>query len=228
MSFILDALRRAQNAHEHTAVDSTPIFADRVPDSPANYRQRAAWFLGAVMTLGVVAALAWWFGRVSVSGEPPAPVTQSVQREAVATPAQRNMSRQPVRALDREVVRAAPAAAATTINSRSASPAAPTRPGSVTIMPAPSSSARPTPSDDAPASSLPQYENLLVEGAINLPNLKMDMHVYNRTPAKRFVFINFKKYREGDTLDRQTAIEEITPTGAVLNYDGQRFLLRTN
>ncbi len=76
--------------------------------------------------------------------------------------------------------------------------------------------------------SLPEYENLLVEGRINLPNLKMDMHVYNRTPAKRFVFINFKKYREGDTLDKKTKIEEITPRGVVMNHGGERFLLGTN
>lgn len=231
MSFILDALRRAQHAHESPPVQSAPIYADRVPEAPADYRRRAVWLLGAVAAFAIVAAASWWFGRTSV----PAPATTRNTAPAptpappVTRPAepQGNTVRAPVRALDQEVARARPAPAPAPASAPPRPERSRVTPGTVTVSPAPTATS-PAAADNTDVAALPQYENLLVEGAINLPNLKMDMHVYNRTPSKRFVFINFKKYREGDALDRQTSIEEITTTGAVMNHKGQRFLLRPN
>ena len=44
-------------------------------------------------------------------------------------------------------------------------------------------------------------------------------------PAERFVFVNMRKYHEGDTLSEGPTIERITPDGTVLNHQGQRFVL---
>ncbi len=227
MSFILDALRRAQTVQNHTPSPSGPILADRVPDAPADMRQRAFWLGVGLLTLLIVALLAWWSGRESVTPAQPVATTTAPP----STPAARTLpapaDRAPVRSLNQEVVRA---------QQRPAPAAAPpkTTGGTVTIAPgatrapAPAGATTPSPTASSDTLSLPVYQNLLVEGRINLPNLKMDMHVYNRTPAKRFVFINFKKYREGDTLDRTTTIEEITPRGVVMNHSGERFLLGPN
>ena len=40
------------------------------------------------------------------------------------------------------------------------------------------------------------------------------------------MFINNRKYLEGQVVDGEVAVERITPEGAVLNYQGQRFVLR--
>lgn len=65
----------------------------------------------------------------------------------------------------------------------------------------------------------------LTAGGMNLPELKLDIHVYSSKPAERFVFVNMRKYVEGQTLGEGPTVERITPEGVVLNAQGTRFLL---
>ena len=62
-------------------------------------------------------------------------------------------------------------------------------------------------------------------GIVSIGDLRVDMHVYSGDPAKRFVFVNMKKYREGDRLAEGPSIEEITPEGIILSQQGKRFQL---
>jgi general secretion pathway protein B len=50
--------------------------------------------------------------------------------------------------------------------------------------------------------------------------------LYSETPAERIVFINGKKYVEGDSVDGLYLLEKITADGAVLSHKGERLLLR--
>ena len=56
--------------------------------------------------------------------------------------------------------------------------------------------------------------------------LKLQMVVYSEVPAERLVFINDQKYLEGSAIDGNLRVESITPDGAVLTYQGTRFVLR--
>jgi general secretion pathway protein B len=67
-----------------------------------------------------------------------------------------------------------------------------------------------------------------VAGSSGMPNLHLDLHVFSQRPQERFVFVNSRKYREGETLAEGPVVEQITPAGAVLNYRGTRFLLTSN
>ena len=58
-----------------------------------------------------------------------------------------------------------------------------------------------------------------------LPELTIDLHIFTDDPAKRAVFINGRRYTQGDAIAEGPRVEEITRDGAVLNYRGQRFLL---
>ena len=51
-------------------------------------------------------------------------------------------------------------------------------------------------------------------GQRSCPDLRLDLHVYAANPADRFVFINMRKLREGETLPDGVRVEQITPTGA--------------
>jgi general secretion pathway protein B len=51
--------------------------------------------------------------------------------------------------------------------------------------------------------------------------------VYAANPAERFVFVNMRKLREGESLPDGTRVESITPTGAILSYRGTRFTLQS-
>jgi general secretion pathway protein B len=72
-------------------------------------------------------------------------------------------------------------------------------------------------------SGLPSADQLSASGAV--PALNLDLHVYSTTPAERLVFINSRKYREGDTMQEGPVVRQITPAGAVIEYNGRSYLL---
>jgi general secretion pathway protein B len=72
---------------------------------------------------------------------------------------------------------------------------------------------------------LPSIHEVRASGAITLPDLHIDIHVYSDVPEDRFVFINMAKQREGTRLSEGPVVTEITPEGVVLNYQGTLFLL---
>ncbi len=72
---------------------------------------------------------------------------------------------------------------------------------------------------------LPSINELNLTGAQALPELHLDVHVYATRPTDRFVYINMRKYHEGNTLQEGPVLERIRRDGAVLNYQGVRFLL---
>jgi hypothetical protein len=52
--------------------------------------------------------------------------------------------------------------------------------------------------------------------------MKLEVHVYSESPAARMVFINGRKYVEGDTVEGGYRLERITEDGATLTRQGQR------
>jgi general secretion pathway protein B len=75
------------------------------------------------------------------------------------------------------------------------------------------------------AEGVPLYQDAAVVPGTHIPPLRLDLHVYAARPEERFVMINMKKLREGDSLPEGVRVESITPEGAVLSYSGSRFLL---
>jgi general secretion pathway protein B len=58
-----------------------------------------------------------------------------------------------------------------------------------------------------------------------VPPLHLELHAYSERPAERFVFINGRKYVEGETLAEGPRLVAIQRTGVVLSQQGRRFLL---
>ncbi|HET7204693.1 MAG TPA: general secretion pathway protein GspB [Steroidobacteraceae bacterium] len=111
-------------------------------------------------------------------------------------------------------------------------PGAPVRRGSVVYAPIPEASDAPYASptaasagETAPraAAGLPSADEMTARGG--LPELHLDLHVYSTVPQQRFIFVNSRKYREGDALQEGPVVEQITSQGAVLSYRGSRFQL---
>jgi general secretion pathway protein B len=78
---------------------------------------------------------------------------------------------------------------------------------------------------DEPVETLPTINDLTLSGSASLPEMHLDIHVYAAVPADRFVFINMRKYVEGQKLQEGPVVERITRDGVVLNQQGLRFLL---
>ena len=72
--------------------------------------------------------------------------------------------------------------------------------------------------------NLPTFEDLVSSGT-NLPELHLDIHVNSAKPSERFVFVNMRKYLEGEVLKEGPTVERITSEGVILNQRGLRFLL---
>lgn len=83
-----------------------------------------------------------------------------------------------------------------------------------------------TAAQEARAAMVPTLNELLGQGRLmNLPAMKVDLHVYAARREDRFVFINLAKYREGQRLTEGPLVEEITNDGVILQYQGERFLI---
>ncbi|VAW84129.1 hypothetical protein MNBD_GAMMA16-744 [hydrothermal vent metagenome] len=71
--------------------------------------------------------------------------------------------------------------------------------------------------------------NPLMGGALmTLPELSLDVHVYGDSSNERFVFINMRKYREGNITDEGLSVDSIDIKGVILSIDGEQFRLPIN
>jgi general secretion pathway protein B len=90
-----------------------------------------------------------------------------------------------------------------------------------TSLPAPAANnPAPAPADEV----LPTVNELTASGR-SFPTMRLDIHSFADNPAERFVFVNMRRYNEGQTLQEGPSIERITVEGVVLNQQGLRFVL---
>jgi general secretion pathway protein B len=237
MSLILDALRKSEHQRQRHTGPGLAV----IPEAQAS-RGPATWVLalGGLLVLNVLVLAA-----VLLSGSPapaptPAPASPPVSSappaadpaprppppSAVAAPRAVPVelpSRPPrseVRPLTTEV--AAPTTAtvspsAPDATQGAAGPGAAPQPARVEAAPA-----RQQSTDDA---RLPRFADLVVLGQLNVPHMHIDIHVFSPTPADRFVFINMRRYNEGQATQEGPRVERITRDGVVMEHQGQRFFL---
>jgi len=94
--------------------------------------------------------------------------------------------------------------------------------------PAPTTGATPPPARPAPRAAV----KATVPAGLPAPfrdavsRLRLEALVYADSPKDRKVFINGRRYVEGDKLDDGIVVERIVEEGAVLSYLGHRYVLR--
>lgn len=214
MSFILDALRKSERERQR---DRSPEVASAGPIAAP--RSRGLWLPLVALLVGLNVSLVLvvvWFMGSGADAQPPAPAaaaTRPVPPPVVRAEGERSLQR------ELESAPAQPAAAATR-------PAVSTPATPAATPPAAPSPARGAKSDAAAERSYPPtLTELTLDGALNLPPLRIDLHVYSAVPAERFVFINNARYAEGERLGEGPVIREITDIGVVMNHEGRDFLL---
>lgn len=229
MSLILDALRKSEHQRQREVGPGLAV----VPESPASHRP-ATWVLvlGGLLALNVLVLAA----VLLTGGEPePAAVAPAASVPAPAAPAPAGTPLERPRAAPvtlppkppRDEVRPL----ATEIAPPTAAPASAPAPSTQAGTPSPTADA---PRALAPAGSteranadarLPRFADLVVRGDMNVPHMHLDIHVYSENPAERFVFINMRRYDEGQATQEGPRIERIARDGVVMDYQGQRFFL---
>jgi general secretion pathway protein B len=237
MSFILDALKKAERERR---LGPRPAF-EPVRAEPPRARLRA-WPWPQVLGGGLVVLLAG-AGTLTLWRSGPSEVERPVQAPAVT--AEREVQAAAVAAPPATIPLPAPPAVTPRIEDLSApkkaaaAPPAPrprtpvTRPGPAVASapprearPVPVETARPSPGDTRPSEgTVPKAGPTGPGPGEPIPRMKLEVHVYSASPAARMVFINGRKYVEGEKIDGKYLLERITEDGATLAYQGQRLRL---
>ena len=231
MSYILDALKKAAEQRGATA---TALLRAPAPLGRAAKIGRLPWIVAGVLLLLNVIGLVYLLRPASVATpapppatpprvaliqpiEPPPAPTQVIPAEpprpaaALTTPA-------PAPAKPTAPAASAPAAPSRTATSTSPSATTPAKPAADKSVARAVPDTRPTPSNPKVAPAAPPR----ADGQ----KFKLEVLSYSDVPAQRLVFINGRRYREGDTIDGATKVEEIREDGVILSDNGQRFTLR--
>ena len=203
MSFILDALKKSEA--ERLRKDA-PGFSN-VPDSTQE-KSASHWIWIAVVLIGInVTVLVVMFMKPDRVQDPVASSPAAKSASAAGLP-------QTLAGAERA---RSPAAGMTTDN---VSPAVTAADQHTEPVPAVASYESPLIIE-----SYATFNDLRVQGLLQLPDLHLDIHVYSNIPEDRFVFVNMSKYKERGTLDEGPVVREITPDGVILEYLGTGFLL---
>lgn len=240
MSFILDALKKSESERQRQS--GPGVFQPRIASPRARF---PVWAIALGLLLGVnLLVLVWVMTRPEPAPDPtaatsapaqaqptapaaaPAPAT-TAPAAAAAAGARFNppLIVDPTLAEDGDAAEGAPPAAAPATGGAAFNPNdyVPAQPGPpATATPAPAAAARGGATTPAAAPNYATREALLARGQ-NVPEVALSLHVYDADPARRFVFVNGQRGRDGETLPNGLRIEQILPEGAVLSWNGNRF-----
>jgi general secretion pathway protein B len=237
MSYILEALRKADQERSAGSVPDLEAVHESSVHSAAS--SRWVWILGAVLALNglLLAVLLLRDGgseqeavveagqpavKTTVSDEPVSPPPVVISQPVPRAPPPAVMVKQPV---------PAPAPVAAPVPPSPAVSTAPVIPQPVAPTPAYEPEPEPvrsaaTPPAVVPQDGVPYWDDMTLEFRSGLDMPRLDVHVYDSDPQRRFLLIELKKYREGDTLANGAVVEEILPEGVRLSYQGSRFVYR--
>lgn len=232
MSFILDALKKSETDRQRQS--SPALFEVKVA---APRRKFPLWAAGLAVLLGVnVLVLAWVLLRKASAPEaaPPAVAAVTPAAPAAAGNSQSITVQIPVGTASSvtvgpntpagSVVAPATAPPGDEPLLEDAVPAVPPDYDARDYRPAMTAEEAGAIAAARRSGALPSRDEVLAQGN-PLPELRLDLHVYDPNPANRFVFINMRKLKEGDSLPEGVRVDQITPTGAQLSYQGKRFAL---
>jgi len=222
MSYILDALKKAAEQRDRHA----PVLKRLLGPAPT---PRSVWarspgrlLTALLLNAGLlIVLLVIWLRPVPIAAPP-----EAVGVPGVATaPSQQSSALEP------------PATMPRTPERRAAAPR--TAPGPP--PPKPAKAVAPTPPPPAAAPAAPQRPAPVTQGAPAAPppatpaqpptspslaGLRLEALIYSDVPEKRMIFVNGRKYVEGDTIEGRLRVEEIQEDGVALSDDGRRMTLQ--
>lgn len=206
MSFILDALKKSETERQQK---NAPGFAD-VPDGVDSPRApRWLWVLGGLLAVNLIV-----LSGVMLRPDPRPQTDVTATGEAIPDAAQPEREASFSEMVEQAKNTQAPQVTGATEGQSTADN--------------PVLEASPVPKPRLAATikeSYATFNDLRANGTLLLPDLHLDIHVYNDQPAKRFVFVNMNKYREHARLAEGPVVKEITPEGVILEHLGNGFLL---
>jgi general secretion pathway protein B len=212
MSYILDALRRADAERERGSVPgihAQPAMLGEA-DSEAPRSSRPGLWIGLALGLVLLAVLSGWL----LGHDTPTPAAATVLAVPVPVP--------PVPA-----PAPAPVAAPPVVAAMPPAPVPAASPVKPPLVAASKPAARVAASSaSAPAAAEPrvyQLSELPDEIRRELPTLAVGGAMYSQNPANRMLIVNGQTFHEGDKLAPNLSLEQIRLKSAVLEYKGYRY-----
>ncbi len=222
MSYILDALRRAEADREREqggvpGLHSQPVVAAHT--RPPAWRRHAPWLAAAGLLLLAGLGAGLW-----LAPQPADPASAKAGADKAAdAPADTAPGRSPATPLG--ITAPTPTALPTAPNAASVQTAAP--PLTVVLPPTPAASV--TPPASTQTGPAPQLERIPLAAELpervrrDLPKLAISGSVYSEERANRFLIVNGEVVHEGARLAPELLLEQIGPRELVLNFRGQRY-----
>ncbi|RFO96188.1 hypothetical protein DIC66_14385 [Rhodoferax lacus] len=226
MSYILDALKRAESEREsgavpglHSAQASSSIYI------AYGSRYRPWWLAMLALLLAVLLGLGWQVWRTP-SGDTVPPTTSAVPATPSLATSEATVSAAPVA----PVAKAAAAVPAKPLLPAAAAPSAP----ATASVPVPPKAAVPTPTP-ALAASGPAPAPTAASGAIpplgdlpdavrrQIPALAISGALYSESPPEWTLIINDQVVSKGQQVAPGLLLEDISANSAVFLFKGQRF-----
>ena len=230
MSYILDALRRADSERERGSVPGLHTQSVSMPqadDSTPRGARPWAWLVAGSLPL-LLGALAWFLlGRQTLPADRtplasasavPAPVALPTESATPLSPAASSSALavplpKPVPSVRKPALRPAPGV----VNAKSPKASAKVQ---AAASAAASAASAPALAKDARIYTLNELPD---EVRKDLPALQIGGAMYSQTAANRMLIVNGQLFHEGDTLAPGLTLEQIKLRSAVLRLKGYRY-----
>jgi len=223
VSYILDALTKAAQQRDR----QVPVVQRLLSPAP---RARSRWSYASGRVLAALAlnaallsAVLFWWLRPSPPPASPEPIAAPAAAPAPASP--------------RPLVKLEPLPTTSATVEKPSSPKSDTRSDAAAAPAKPSApppAAPPAPRvgtptvQPTPAPATPPVAAARPATPPESAGLRLEALIYADAPAERMVFINGRRYREGDSIDGRLRVEEIREEGVELSDQGRRFTLRVS
>jgi general secretion pathway protein B len=231
VSYIYDALKRAERDNQRRG---TVTLRSTEPAGPP---RRSRWWLWVL--IGALAANAGALAAFVVMRQPrpvetspvaskPAPVVAAPSAPPVPAPVAPKLVT--VVEAPKAAVPAEPPKVTAATSTPKAVPAPVVKPERAFPRQAPPATAKPVlsresaamaPTSSAPPPAVAAAPTTPVDG----PKLTLQVIAYSEVAAERMVFIDGRRYSEGDSLDAETVLQRIRPDSIVVNRRGQEFVI---
>jgi general secretion pathway protein B len=241
VSYILEALKKLEQKRQQ---EGTPNLLTLQGNATKVRQKRRLWpyiTLGVVLLNGIMVLLLFWIAPWKHAGQPlsqtsrvaresatPPPVTVLPEKkEEQIAETKKDVPPPEKKDLAQPVPGQPPAVTPGKVMVETAQPkAAPVQP-SPPIKTSSESSPREI-KPVKPSNKVLSIKELPGVVKSSLPELKMTVHSYNEQSQSRFVVMNNSTLREGQSINADLKVEQITPNGVILNYQGHRFVLGIN
>lgn len=236
MSFILEALKKSEQQRLQNNTPQQEVCKRTLLLSSRRARRWSYWLAAGILPLVLISG--WWFYRriepatlapaPAVNGASHAPSSLSQPRPSEQTAVPQDFVSAPApQPEDFSAENSTPIPAES--RELSTSPAR-VHGGTPRKMMEPAERVTPVVSEQPEArihENLPLYLDLSKELRDRIPRLTMSMHYHSSDPGRRLVRINDRLLHEGDWLSSELHVVEITSIGAILDFQGKSFVMRS-